>query len=615
MTRRQRWTTALACTAVCLALVDGLGMAAALRGVAGSFHVPPGALRWVVGAFLVASAVFLPLGAQAADRFGPRRTLTAAWAVFAAGSAACAVVPAAGWLVAARAVQGAGSAAAVASARRLHERSGPRGDAEGEPDGGAEPAASWSPWTSPAARAVLGLAVLAGPLIVGAWTAGPGWRWYFGFDAVLGVAAALVTALRTREAAGTVRRLDVEGSLAAALGLTAAVWALSRTGAVGWQAPDVVVALTVGVLALSLLVKWLMPMGALHRRAFLAGNTAEAFFFASVSGPVYAASWDLQGAYALGALGTGLRLTMWTAVTAWPLAFRVPPRGPAFPRAGRFAGLSMHGAGLAALALMARGGVQRPAAIVPLAVSGLGVGLALGAVRGVASGWGRPGWLGGRGGSGRSGGPGGPGAPGSSGGAGRPARPGPAAGIVGAVSLAGAALGVAYPSAVFPALGITVGARHAALASVLRWAAVLAVAAAAATLVVPTRAPGFRPVPEADPPGPRRPPGDSGHSDGPQGPAPVAQGPSARPAVPPRPVASAVGAPRPAKPAGGPARGVPVRSAHPASRNRAGLRLVPALTRDDVDGEPADAPRREAAGESDSRPVPRPCLTLVPPAD
>jgi MFS family permease len=550
----------------------------------------------------VASAALLPLGAQAADRFGPRRTLAAAWAVFAVGSAACAVVPAVGWLVAARAVQGAGSAVAVASARRLHGRSGPDGDPDGVPGGGAEPAAAPSPWASPAARAVLGLALLGGPLIVGAWTAGPGWRWYFASDAVVGAAAGLATAVRTREAAGVRRRLDVEGTLASALGLTAVVWALGRTGVVGWQAPDVVVALTAGVLALSLVVKWLMPMGALHRRVFLAGNTAEVFFFASVSGPVYAVSWDLQGAYALGALGTGLRLTMWTAVTAWPLAFRVPLRGPVSPRAGRVAGLSMHGAGLAALALMARDGVQRPAAMVPLAVSGVGVGLALAAMRGVTSARNRPG---------RSEQPGEPGQPGrseQSGHRGRPGRPGAAVGIVGAVSLAGAVLGVAYPSAVFPALGVATGARHAALASVLRWGAVLAAAAAAATLAAPTRAPGFRPVPEADPPGPRRPPGDSGHSDGPPGPAPAVDGPAARPAVPPKAVASAVGVAGSVKPstAGGPARDMPFAAAGPAPRNRAGLRLVPT--------DPADPPRRDA-GEPDGPPVPRPCLTLVPPAD
>lgn len=579
MTRRHRWTTALACMACFLAIADGLGMAAALHPIAESFHASSGALRAVVGAFLVAAALVLPVGAQAADRFGPRRTLTAAWAVYALGSAAGVVVPSAGWLTAARATQGAGIAVAAAGARRLHDRSGPR-DAT----------------ASSATRIACALAVVTAPLIVGAWTAGPGWRWHFAADAAAAGLAALVTVTRTDEAAQEPRRLDFEGLIASAVGLIALVWALGRTGSVGWHTPGEIAALTVGIASLTLVIKWLIPVGPRYQRTFLATNAAELLFYASLAGPIYAVTWALRPADAAGAWGAGLRLTMWTAVTAWPLALRSAARITAFPRAMRFVGLAMHGAGLTALAWLASGDVGRPAAIAPLAVSAVGVGLALGVRRGAPSGGSRANSSGER---------------------------ASATTVVGAVSLAGAVLGIVYPGSVFPTFDAAGpgDVRTDALISVLRWAALLAAIAAVVSLAVPTPAPGFRPVPEADPPDPRRPRGDSDRTDGPWGPGQAVERARTRPVA-------RLGSADP--PGGGPVgtpsvdgaeRDVPVGSLEPEARGAAGrsagrraagarLRLVEPI-REAVVPQQAEAPEQESV-EGAAVPWARPVLTLVP---
>lgn len=588
MTRRHRWTTALACMAYFLAIADGLGMTAALHPVARSFHASSGALRGVVGAFLVAAALVLPVGAQAADRFGPKRTLTAAWAVYALGSVAGAVVPSAGWLTAARAVQGVGIAVAAAGARRLNDRSAP--------DDAAASATKFSA-SSSATRLACALAIVTAPLIVGAWTAGPGWRWYFAADAALAVAAALATVVCTDEAAREPRRLDLEGLVASSAGLVALVWALGRTGSVGWRTPGEIAALTVGIASLALVVKWLVPVGPRYQRLFLATNAAELLFYASLAGPIYAVSWELRPADAAGALATGLRLTMWTAVAAWPLAFRNPSRITVFPRALRCVGLAMHGAGLTALAWLAAGDVRRPAAIAPLLLSALGVGLALGVRRG---------------------------APSSGGGRSNPSGDrAPATTVVGAVSLIGAVLGVVYPGAVFPSFDAAGSgdARTDALVSVLRWAALLAAIAAAVSLAVPARAPGFRPVPETDPPDPRRPRGDSDRADGPWGPARGVERARTRTVVRLGSAGLSGGVPvetPSAVPAG---RDVPVGSlelqvrgaaVRPAQRRTAGarLRLVEPL-REAVVPQQAEAPGQESV-EAGDVPWARPVLTLVP---
>src|SRR5262249_4326380 len=67
-------------------------------------------LEWTVNAYTLTFAVFLLTGAALGDRFGRKRMFMLGIAVFTAASAAAALAPSAEWLIAARAVQGFGSA-------------------------------------------------------------------------------------------------------------------------------------------------------------------------------------------------------------------------------------------------------------------------------------------------------------------------------------------------------------------------------------------------------------------------------------------------------------------------------------------------------------------------
>ena len=75
-------------------------------------HDPPhldasiGQLEWTVNAYTLSFAVLLMTGAALGDRFGRRRLFAAGLGLFVAASAACALAPSVGWLIAARAVQG-----------------------------------------------------------------------------------------------------------------------------------------------------------------------------------------------------------------------------------------------------------------------------------------------------------------------------------------------------------------------------------------------------------------------------------------------------------------------------------------------------------------------------
>jgi MFS family permease len=110
VTRAQGWALALASVASFMVVLDLLVVATALSTIRRELGASIGQLEWTVNAYTLAFAVLLMTAAAVGDRFGRRRVFAIGLAVFAAGSAACALVPGAGALIAARTVQGAGAA-------------------------------------------------------------------------------------------------------------------------------------------------------------------------------------------------------------------------------------------------------------------------------------------------------------------------------------------------------------------------------------------------------------------------------------------------------------------------------------------------------------------------
>ena len=114
VTRAQRWALALASVASFMVVLDLLVVATALSTIRRDLGAPIGQLEWTVNAYTLAFAVLLMTAAAVGDRFGRRRVFAIGLGVFAAGSAACALAPGAGSLIAARTVQGVGASAQAA---------------------------------------------------------------------------------------------------------------------------------------------------------------------------------------------------------------------------------------------------------------------------------------------------------------------------------------------------------------------------------------------------------------------------------------------------------------------------------------------------------------------
>ncbi len=106
----QGWVLALTSVASFMVSLDTQVVATALPEIRIHLHASLAALEWTVNAYTLSFAVLLLTGAALGERLGRRRMLVTGLGLFTAASAACALAPNAGVLIAARAAQGAGGA-------------------------------------------------------------------------------------------------------------------------------------------------------------------------------------------------------------------------------------------------------------------------------------------------------------------------------------------------------------------------------------------------------------------------------------------------------------------------------------------------------------------------
>ena len=104
------WTLAIVSIGLFMVVLDNLVVNVALPSIHRDLGASIQALEWTVNAYVLAYAVLLLTGAALGDRFGRKRMFIAGIALFTAASAAAALSPSIGLLIAARAAQGVGAA-------------------------------------------------------------------------------------------------------------------------------------------------------------------------------------------------------------------------------------------------------------------------------------------------------------------------------------------------------------------------------------------------------------------------------------------------------------------------------------------------------------------------
>ena len=197
-------------------------------------------IEWVATAYLLAVGISTPASAWLSDWFGRPRTFIASLALFAAASLACALAPGLWWLVAFRAVQGAGGGALmVVGMAMIYELFPPdrRGTALG----------------------IWGVAAMAapamGPVIGGYIATAVSWRWLFFVNVPLGVVGVVAAARLLRDSGHRLRRpFDGTGLALLAGGALALLLAFSESAQWGWSSPATIALLVAGPVLLALFV-------------------------------------------------------------------------------------------------------------------------------------------------------------------------------------------------------------------------------------------------------------------------------------------------------------------------------------------------------------------------
>jgi EmrB/QacA subfamily drug resistance transporter len=300
-------TLAIVSLALFMVVLDNLIVTVALPAIREDLGATLQSLEWTINAYTLAFAVTLIPGAALGDRFGRKNLFLAGLALFTAASAAAALSPTTGALVAARAVQGIGGAVVAPLTLTLLADAFPaqrRGAALG----------IWS--------GISGTGIALGPLVGGAVVEGMSWHWIFWINVPIGIALLPVAALLLRESHGQSRRLDLPGVGLASTGLFSLVFGLVRGQGEGWTSPTIVAALAAGVVLLAAFVAWerrtpepMVPMSLFGKRTFAVTNAVSFFMYFGTFGSIFLLTQILQNVLGYSPFQAGLRMLVWTGAS------------------------------------------------------------------------------------------------------------------------------------------------------------------------------------------------------------------------------------------------------------------------------------------------------------
>ncbi|MFJ6215816.1 MFS transporter [Streptomyces sp. NPDC092296] len=357
--------------ALFLAALDQTIVATALPRIVGELHGLD-RMSWVVTGYLLASTVVLPLYGKLGDLFGRARVFRVAIAVFIVGSALAGRSHTIDQLILFRAVQGIGGGGLMIGVQSIIADIVPPRD-RGRYMG--------------LIGAVFGVSSVAGPLLGGWFTDGPGWRWCFWVNIPIGAVALLVTLVVLRLPRPTARpRLDLPGALLLAVASTCLVLATSWGGTeYGWTDPVILElgAATLGCLLLFVLAERRAAEPVIPLRLFrdgvfnVSGGIGVVVGVALFGAASYLPSF-LQMVNGASATGSGLlMLPMMGGIVLASIA-----SGQLISRTGRYkvfpiTGGALSTVGMALLGLLLHADTPYAVSAAAMAVLGLGVGLVL----------------------------------------------------------------------------------------------------------------------------------------------------------------------------------------------------------------------------------------------
>ena len=303
-----RWVLAATVLGSGIAALDATVVGIALPAIGRDFHTSVASMQWVVDGYTLPLAGLLLLGGALGDAYGRRKVFLIGTVWFALASLACGLAPGVGFLIVARAVQGAGAALLVPGSLAIIQASFAADDR-------AKAIGAWS--------GLGGVATAIGPFL-GGWLIGAvSWRLVFFINLPLAVAVLLISARHVPEsrAPGPRPPLDIAGAVSISLALAGLSYGLIAGPGHGWTSPVVLASLLAGA---ALLVAFcvvearsrhpMLPLTLFRGRQFSAVNAVTFVDYGALGGALFLVPIVLQEAGGYSALEAGMAMLPLTAI-------------------------------------------------------------------------------------------------------------------------------------------------------------------------------------------------------------------------------------------------------------------------------------------------------------
>ena len=348
--RQGRWVIAATVLGSGIAALDATVVGIALPAIGRDFHATVASMQWVVDGYTLPLAGLLLLGGALGDLHGRRKVFMIGTVWFALASLACGLAPDSGFLIGARAMQGAGAALLVPGSLSILQ-------ASFAPDERSKAIGAWS--------GLGGVATAAGPFL-GGWLIGAvSWRLIFFINLPAAVAVLVIAARHVPEsrAPGPAAPLDAAGAVTISLALAGLTFGLIAASTEGWTSPRVLASLIAGAALFAAFcvvearsAHAMLPLAVFRSRQFSAANAVTFVEYGALGGALFLVPVVLQEVCGYSAMEAGMAMLPLTAIMlalsarSAALASRIGPRlqmtvGPLLIAAGMVLFTRVHGSG------------------------------------------------------------------------------------------------------------------------------------------------------------------------------------------------------------------------------------------------------------------------------
>ncbi|SDH70509.1 MFS transporter [Nonomuraea jiangxiensis] len=303
MSQTQRLALTVLSVTMLMTILDGSIVTVAMPAIQSDLGFTAAGLSWTVNAYLIAFGGLLLLAGRLGDLLGRRMMLLAGNVVFTGASLLAGVATSSGLLIAARFLQGVGSAMASAVVLGILVTlfTDPRQRAR---------AIGVFSFTGAAGASI-------GQVLGGVLTDALSWHWIFFINVPIGLATVALAfrALPADRGLGLAAGADVLGAVLVTSGLMLGIYTVVKIEEYGWLAAHT---LGLGALSLALLAAFfvrqatartpLMPLRVLRSRGVVGGNLVQMLSLSAMFAFQIIVALYMQRVLGYGALATGLAM-------------------------------------------------------------------------------------------------------------------------------------------------------------------------------------------------------------------------------------------------------------------------------------------------------------------